>query len=55
MRAPVALLFLSVLAGGCHNSCQKICKEMLAYAEECGLEVTKDDLSDCLDSQAGVE
>ena len=54
MRALVPALFgIAVLASGCHNACQKTCKEMAEYAEECGFTVSDDALKDCYKGQAG--
>ena len=45
------MLLVSLLA--CGNPCQQLCNEMAAYAEECGLTVTDDDMKACRDSQKG--
>lgn len=41
------LLFLA--AAGCGNPCQQLCVEMARYAEECELEVDKNDILVCRD------
>lgn len=48
-------MLLSVLLSlvACGNPCQQICTEMAAYAEECGLTVTDDDVKACFDAQKG--
>lgn len=56
MRAVIlAVLALPALASGCDNSCQQVCDRMAKYAEECGLPVSRDDISACKDAQAGKE
>ncbi len=49
------LLGAALLASGCRNACQKICKDMAEYAEECGYTVTDEDLKECYKSQKGSE
>ena len=56
---PLVLMSLAatlMLAGGCKNSCQKICTTMRNVAEdECGITVDKDDYKACIKGQAGKE
>lgn len=55
MRPTLAVLAVALLGlAGCHNSCQRLCTRMADYADECGLEVTDDDLASCIDAQAGA-
>jgi hypothetical protein len=42
-------LALSSLVG-CKTECQKLCKDMAAYAEECGFTVSEEDLDACMES-----
>ena len=50
-----AFIVLPAIVAGCDNSCQQICDRMAAYAEsECGLTVTKEEISACKDEQAGA-
>lgn len=43
----------STLLASCDNSCQQICDRMARYAEECDIEVSKEDIQACKDAQAG--
>ena len=44
------LLLLAVLAlAGCKNNCQQLCTEMFRFADDCGLEWDKEDLSQCVE------
>jgi len=42
---------VAAVAAGCHNPCQDVCVEMKKYAEECGFEISNDDLKACFESQ----
>lgn len=53
--APIAFigLALTALTAGCDNSCQQICDRMANYAEDCGIDVSREDVQACKDAQAG--
>jgi hypothetical protein len=53
-RPLCALLLLTIAAtsAGCRTSCQQLCKEMAAYAEECGTPFPEEDLDQCLSNFA---
>lgn len=53
MRVSLALIAVPFLLVGCDNSCQQICDRMAAYAEDCGVTVSKEEISACKDRQAG--
>jgi hypothetical protein len=38
---------------GCDNACQQVCDQMAAYAEDCGISVSDDEVEACKDAQAG--
>lgn len=40
-------------ATACRNACQDICPRMKAYAEDCGFEVSQDELRTCIQEQSG--
>jgi hypothetical protein len=46
---PLALL---ALVAGCDNPCQSLCVEMAQYADECGFEVSNDQVQECRDANA---
>ena len=43
-----------LLLAACQNSCQKICGRMADYAEECGVEISSDEIAACREAQAGA-
>ena len=50
------LLLLPLLVAplsACRNSCQQICPIMAAYAEDCGFEVSNEEVSACIAAQSG--
>ena len=47
------IVALPLLSTGCQNSCQQICTTMRKYAKECGIEVDKSEVSDCISRQSG--
>ncbi len=52
----IALIMVaSPLFAGCKNSCQSLCRDMAALAEECGYTVDNDDLQACFDDQSRSE
>ena len=55
MRILAPLVALAVLAGGCQNSCQRICHRMARFAEQCGEEVSREEVQACVDAQASAE
>ncbi len=44
---------LLLLVGGCTNDCQKLCKEMADYWEDCGLAPQDNQVADCRKNFAG--
>ena len=53
MRLLPLLTLLLMLAPGCRNSCQAMCKEIYKYANDsCGRDFTKDQLAACYDNMA---
>lgn len=47
------LLALPLISAGCSNSCQQICVTMRKYAKDCGIDVDKSEVSECISRQAG--
>ncbi|MCP4809352.1 MAG: hypothetical protein GY913_11760 [Proteobacteria bacterium] len=48
MRRLVAVIALAAVAlTGCSNACQDTCKELAAYAEECGYTVNDEQVKTC--------
>ena len=43
-----------VLLAACNNPCQSMCVEMANYAQECGYDVSSDELQACRDAIAEV-
>ena len=39
------------LSGGCRNSCQQLCIDMEAFAEECGYQFTDEMKRECMQNQ----
>lgn len=55
-RLSLALLVASIVSlGGCHNSCQSLCPDMAKVAEDCGFEVSNEDMSACFEQLRDVE
>jgi len=52
MRLLFPLLVIGALTA-CRNSCQQICPRMAAYAEDCGFEISQEEVSACVASQSG--
>lgn len=46
MARLLALLPLALL-GACDNPCQAVCVEMASYAEECGCDVSSEEIQTC--------
>lgn len=52
----LAVLVCGLALGGCRNSCQLLCVRMAKVAEdECGFTVPDEQLTACIDAQAGSE
>ena len=49
MRFTLALCGLATLVA-CHNPCQDLCKEIAAYAEDCGYTVPEDEPGTCIEN-----
>jgi hypothetical protein len=49
------VLLVAVGATGCQNACQEICGRMAKYAEDCGIEISDDEIDTCIDEQAEAE
>lgn len=47
----IAVLFVGGLTA-CGNACQDTCKELAAYAEECGYTVNEEEVDKCIDDFA---
>jgi hypothetical protein len=48
-------LGLGIVAAGCNNPCQDLCKRMADYATECELPVTDAEIDECIARQADGE
>ncbi len=46
-------LLLLLMAPGCQGPCQQICGRMASYAEECGHEVSSEEIETCRASLRG--
>ena len=43
---------LLILLPACSNPCQELCSELADYAEECGISVSGDQISQCEDDHS---
>jgi hypothetical protein len=43
------VIVASVWLAGCENSCQNLCEQMAAFADECGAPVGAGELETCID------
>lgn len=55
MRLTPLLIPAVALLAGCHNSCQAVCNDMAKVAEDCGFDVSSEDMSACFDQLRDVE
>lgn len=54
LRACAAIGGLAALVG-CHNPCQDLCKEIAAYAEDCGYTLPEDEPQTCIQNNKRSE
>ena len=54
-RLAPTLIAATLLFAGCRNSCQSLCNDMAKVAEDCGFEVSSDDMSACFDQLKDAE